>query len=573
MPIRNTDIADIFNRMANLLEIDGANPFRVRAYRNAARTAAGLGRELADMVAGQEDLSRLPGIGKDLAGKIEEIVHTGALRQLQALEARVPPGLNDLLRVPGLGPRRVQALYRNLGVSNLAQLEAAVRQNRIREVDGFGKKTEQSIRESLARIEKRRERFPLPEAEQRAADLVAHLRAGRGIRRITVAGSYRRRQETVGDLDVLVVCGRDADVMDRLVRYGEVDKIVSRGSTRSSVILKCGLQVDLRVVPASAYGAGLHYFTGSKAHVVALRRMGVARGLKINEYGVYRGNRRVAGKTEAEVYAQLDLPCIPPELRENEGEIEAAQAHCLPTLVELDDIRGDLHSHTRWSDGHDDLEAMAKAARDRGYAYLAVTDHSRRVAMANGLDAKRLAAQIERIDRLNENLGSFRLLKAIEVDILEDGTLDLPDAILKDLDLRVCAIHYGLDLPRERQTRRILKAMENPYFNILAHPTGRLIGQRRGSDIDMERIMAAARQAGCILELNADPRRLDLTDAHCRMAKERGVKVAVSTDAHSTDGLGFMRFGIGQARRGWLEAQDVVNTRGRDALLKSMRRS
>jgi DNA polymerase (family 10) len=301
--------------------------------------------------------------------------------------------------------------------------------------------------------------------------------------------------------------------------------------------------------------------------------MGVARGLKINEYGVYRGNRRVAGKTEAEVYAQLDLPCIPPELRENEGEIEAAQAHCLPTLVELDDIRGDLHSHTRWSDGHDDLEAMAKAARDRGYAYLAVTDHSRRVAMANGLDAKRLAAQIERIDRLNENLGSFRLLKAIEVDILEDGTLDLPDAILKDLDLRVCAIHYGLDLPRERQTRRILKAMENPYFNILAHPTGRLIGQRRGSDIDMERIMAAARQAGCILELNADPRRLDLTDAHCRMAKERGVKVAVSTDAHSTDGLGFMRFGIGQARRGWLEAQDVVNTRGRDALLKSMRRS
>jgi DNA polymerase (family 10) len=378
---------------------------------------------------------------------------------------------------------------------------------------------------------------------------------------VTVAGSYRRRRETVGDLDILVTAAKGAPVIARFVGYEDVAEVISRGTTRSTVVLRNGLQVDLRVVPKVSYGAALHYFTGSKAHNIAVRRMGVARGLKINEYGVSKGEKRIAGRSEKEVYAEVGLPYIEPELRENQGEIEAALKKRLPRLVSLEDIRGDLHTHSTASDGHASIEAMAMAAQARGHAYFAVSDHSRRVTIAHGLDARRLARQIGQIDWLNDELKGIRVLKSSEVDILEDGTLDLPDAILAQLDLTVCAVHSKFDLPRDRQTERIIQAMDNPNFNILAHPTGRLLGQRPAYDVDMERLMQAAKERNCILEVNAQPERLDLTDTHCRLAKEIGVKVAISTDAHSTRDLDLLRFGIAQARRGWLEPDDVINTR------------
>ncbi|MCF8052086.1 MAG: DNA polymerase/3'-5' exonuclease PolX [Desulfobacterales bacterium] len=573
MPIQNADIAEIFSRVANLLEIEGANQFRVRAYRNAARTVGSLPRNAADMVEAEEDLSKLPGIGKDLAGKIAEIVKTGSLDQLEELEERTPAELNELMNISGLGPKRVSALYHELGVTNRKELKAAAEKEKIRDVEGFGKKTEQSILEELSKKEEGEKRVPLMQAEQRAAPLIDYLKNSKGIKKITVAGSYRRCKETVGDLDILVTCKKDSNVMDRFADYEDVEKVVSKGSTRSTVVLKSGLQVDVRVLPQVGYGAGLHYFTGSKAHNIAVRKRGVDRKFKINEYGVFKGKERVAGKTEEEVYEKVGLPYIEPELREDRGEIEAAEKDSLPNLVRQKDIRGDLHAHTKATDGQASLEEMAKAAKKLGYDYLAVTDHSKKVTMAKGLNESRLADQIEEIDRLNEKLDDFRVLKGIEVDILEDGSLDLPDDILKELDVRVCSVHYSQNLSRKKQTKRVLKAMENPYFNILGHPTGRIIGQREPYEIDLEEIMKQARENGCFLELNAEPDRLDLTDTHCKMAKEIGVKLAISTDAHSTASLEFMRFGIGQARRGWLEADDVLNTRSLGDLMKLLKRA
>ncbi len=572
MPVQNVDVSEIFRRIANLLEIEGANPFRVRAYRNAARSVDSLPRNISEMVEAGEDLTELPGVGKDIAGKISEIVNTGALKQLKDLEGRTPAELDKLMNISGLGPRRVKALYMNLGIKSLEDLKTAAEEQKIRELNGFGEKTEQSILESLAGAEQEEQRIQLHEAEQRAAPLVEYLKDHEGVERITVAGSYRRRKETVGDLDILAVCKKNQSVMEYFTVYEDVQKVVSKGDTRSTVVLKSGLQVDLRVLPEAGYGAGLHYFTGSKAHNIAVRKKAVKRNLKINEYGVYRGDERIAGKTEQEVYDQVGLAYIEPELREDDGEIEAAETDNLPALAALEDIRGDLHSHTKASDGHDTLEDMVQAAQNLGYEYLAVTDHSKRVAMANGLDAGRLERQIERINKLNEKLDGFRILKGVEVDILEDGSLDLDDDILEKLDIRVCSIHYNLSLSREKQTSRILKAMENPYFNILGHPTGRIIGQRKGYEIDLEKIMKTAAESGCFMELNADPQRLDLTDTHCRMAGESGVKIAIATDAHSRGSLEFMRFGVNQARRGWMGPENVINTRNCEDLLKLIKR-
>jgi DNA polymerase (family 10) len=409
-------------------------------------------------------------------------------------------------------------------------------------------------------------------AEQIAGPLLEYLKAAKGVKQAVIAGSYRRRKDTVGDLDILVTAKRGSEVMKRFAAYDEVGEVVSQGTTRSTVILRSGLQVDLRVVPEASYGAALHYFTGSKDHNIAIRTLAVKKGLKVNEYGVFKGEERIAGKTEKEVYALFDLPFIPPELRENHGEIEAARKKRLPKLIALDDIRGDLHAHTKATDGRYTAEEMALAAKARGYDYLAICDHSKHVTIAKGLDAKRLAKQIDEIDRLNEKLKGVRLLKSTEVDILDDGTLDLPDSILKELDLRVCAIHYQFGLSAEKQTERIIRAMDNRYFNILAHPTGRLMGEREAYAVDMQKLMEAALERGCFLEVNAQPERMDLSDMHCRMAKDMGLKLAISTDAHTTANLDFMRFGIDQARRGWLEADDVLNTRSWKELTKLLAR-
>jgi len=573
MPVQNSDVSDIFNKMADLLEIEGANPFRVRAYRNASRSVSSLSRSVSDMLESGEDLTDLPGIGKDLAGKIKEIVETGSLALFEELEGKTPSGLSQLMKVEGLGPKRVRALNRNLGVTSLKELEEAARKGKVRELDGFGEKTEQKILEELEAYEGIEKRIKLIEAEQRARSIVEYLKGVKGVKKITVAGSYRRRKETVGDLDILVTCKRGAQVMERFVNYEDVKKVVSQGNTRATIILRSGLHVDLRVVPQVSYGAALHYFTGSKAHNIAVRKLGVKKNLKINEYGVFKGDDRIAGKTEKEVYNQVDLPYIEPELRENRGEVEAAQKGSLPRLIDLKDLRGDLHAHTKATDGHATLEEMAESAKARGYEYLAITDHSRKVSIAHGLDARRLARQIQEIDQLNEKLRDIILLKGIEVDILKDGTLDLPDAVLKELDVVVCSVHYHRRLSRRKMTERVIRAMDNPYFNIFAHPTGRLINDREPYQIDLERIIEAARERGCFLEINANPDRLDLSDSHCRMAKDMGLKLAISTDAHSVANMDFIRYGVDQARRGWLEPDDILNTRSLKQLKKMLKRT
>jgi DNA polymerase (family 10) len=571
MPIHNAEIAEIFNEYADLLEIKGANRYRVRAYRTAARNVSNLSRSAAEMLSKKEDISELPGFGKDLAGKVADIVNTGKLPQLEELKKELPEELIDISKLEGLGPKRTGVLYQKLGITSIDQLQEAAEKQKVRDLSGFAAKTEQKILDEIGRkgeAGEGKKRYKLSVIEELAGPLLDYLSNLNGVKRVEAAGSYRRRKETVGDLDILVTHKKKADVMKRFVEYEDVERVVSKGDTRSTVVLRFGVQVDLRAVAEASYGAALHYFTGSKAHNIAVRKMGVKRGLKINEYGVFRGNDRIAGRTEDEVYGKVDLPYIQPELRENNGEIETAQKGKLPELVRLDDIRGDLHSHTRATDGRSSLEEMAQAARERGYEYLAITDHSKHVTVARGLDARRLGEQIEEIDRLNEKLHDIVLLKGIEVDILEDGSLDLPDDILKKLDLVVCAVHYKFNLSAEKQTDRIIKGIDNPYFTILAHPTGRMIGQRDPYQLDMERLMKAAKESNCFLEINAQPDRLDLTEVYAKMAKEMGIMIAISTDAHSVNELDFMRFGAYQARRGWLESEDVLNTRSWKELKK-----
>lgn len=559
MPVHNSEIAELFEKLADLLEVEGANPFRVRAYREAARTVRGSPRSMSDLLKQGHDLSELPSIGKDLAAKIRTIVDTGKLPALEKVESRTPAALSDLMQIEGLGPKRVKALYESLKIKSLDDLRRAARSGGIHNLKGFGKKTEQMILEHLEHFSGEEARTKLIVAEDIAEPLVQYLSKGKGVKEVVVAGSYRRRKETVGDLDILVTARTDSPIMDLFADYDEVVEVVSKGKTRSTVRFRCGIQVDLRVVPQASYGAALHYFTGSKAHNIAVRKLGANNGYKINEYGVFKGDKRVAGKTEGEVYKKAGLRFIPPELRENRGEMESAANNRLPRLITLQDIRGDLHCHTNATDGHATLKQMAEAAAQRGYEYMSINDHSKHVTVAHGLDKRRLLAQIKAIDKLNEKLDDIVVLKSVEVDILEDGSLDLPDGVLKELDFTVCAVHYGFNLPRNKQTQRILRAMDNVHFNILAHPTGRLINRREPYEIDLEKIMQAARKNGCFLELNAHPDRLDLTDEACKMAKEMRLKVALSTDAHSVDDLDLMRFGINQARRGWLERDDVIN--------------
>jgi len=562
MPVHNTEIADMFEQLADLLEIREDNPFRIRAYRNAARVIRSHGRSMAELVDSGADLAELPGIGADLAGKIATIVRTGKLPLLDQLRAKVPPPLVEMTRIEGLGPKRAKALYRALRIRSLEDLQRAARSGRIREIKGFGARTEQLIGQRAARLASTERRIKLADAEDIVGPLVEHLRAVDGVKNVEVAGSYRRRRDTVGDLDLVVSASRNAPgAMDALVGHEDVAEVLAKGSTRGTVRLRNGVQVDLRVVNPASFGAALYYFTGSKAHNIAVRRLAIARGLKLNEYGLFKGDRSVGGRTEQDVFDAVDLPFIPPELREDRGEIEAARKKRLPALVEVTDIRGDLHCHTKATDGRDTLEAMARAAAARGYEYVSANDHTKRVSIAHGLDRRRLLQQVRAIDKLNAKLQGIVVLKSAEVDILDDGSLDLPDSVLKELDFTVCAIHYGLNRSREKQTERILRAMDNPYFTILAHPTGRLINAREPYDIDLERVLTAARERGRILEVNAHPDRLDLDDQGCRMAKEAGVRVAISTDAHRVSDLDFMRFGIDQARRGWLERDDVVNTR------------
>ena len=572
MAVHNASIAETLRHVADLLEIEGANPFRIRAYRRAALTIEDLPQSAAKMVAEGKTLVGLPGIGKDLAGKIAEIVKTGRLGALTEIEARTPTTLTALTTVPGLGPKRVHRLHEAFGIKTLKDLERAARAHKIRELRGFTAKTEETILAEIERGKEREQRFKIATAEDFAQTLCAYLQSDPAIGRVIVAGSYRRRKDTVGDLDILVTCAKGQAAVDHFVAYDEVAKIIAKGSTRATVMLRSGIQVDLRVVPARSYGAALHYFTGSKSHNIAIRKLGMARGLKINEYGVFRDGKRVGGRTEEEVFAAVKLPYIEPELREDRGEIQAAFAGKLPKLISLEDIRGDLHVHTEASDGKSSLREMVEAAKARGYEYVAITDHSKHVTVARGLDEKRLSKQLDEIDKLSEEFGDFHILKSSEVDILADGKLDLNDTMLRRLDVVVAAVHYNFELDARKQTERMLRAMDNKYMSILAHPSGRLLGEREAYPVDLERVIEGAKDRGVALELNAHPARLDLDDVHCKLAKELGAKLVISTDAHSTFGLDTMRFGIGQARRAWLERKDVLNSQSWARLKKAIAR-
>jgi DNA polymerase (family 10) len=572
MPVHNKDISDIFNEVADLLEIKGENRFRIRAYRDAARTISGLSERAADLVKQNKDLRELPGIGRDLAEKIKTIVKKGSLPLLSDLKKELPSGLSDMMKISGLGPKRIKAIYEEFDIRSMTDLKKAVSRGKIRDLEGFGEKTEENLKESIKRFEGTRERILISEAEEITAPLVEYLKEDKRLKSIEVAGSNRRKKETVRDIDILVTCKKGCKIMDRFTGYEDVKKVISRGEKRSSVILKSGLQVDLRLFAQASYGAAMVYFTGSKAHNVKIRKMAVKKKLKINEYGVFKGKKKKAGKSEPQVYKQIELPFIEPELREDRGEVEAGLKGGLPSLITLGDIRGDLHTHSQLTDGHNTLEEMAEAAVKAGYEYVANTEHSKHVSIAGGIDQKELAKQIKRIDRLNKRLKGIIFLKGIELDILSDGKLDLPDSILKDLDLRVCAVHYKFDLPRKKQTDRIIKAMDNKYFNVLAHPTGRMINKRPPYELDMEKIMKAAKDRGCALEVNSHPQRLDLSDIDCRTAKDMGVKLAISTDAHSTSDISLMKYGIWQARRGWIEPEDVINTGNLTELKKFLKR-
>lgn len=560
--MNNAQVATVFELIADLLEFQNANPFRVRAYRQGARVIHDLGEPVAQIVNDpQRSLTDYQGIGKDLADKVATLVHTGSLPMLEELQAQVPESVLALLRVPGLGPKKAALLHRELGIQSLDQLRAACEAHRVQELKGFGEKTEQHILAGLDLAATAGDRMYWATADQYVQEILAHLRGTPGLQHLEPAGSYRRGRETVADLDFLVTAQQPAAVMDRLAEFPDVAQVLARGDTKMSVRLSRGVQVDLRVVPVESFGAAWQYFTGSKEHNVQLRSRAKSLGLKVNEYGVFRGEQTIAGCTEEEVYRALDLSWIPPELREAREEFAWAEAGTLPDLVELGDIHGDLHMHTTATDGTATLEEMAAAAQVRGLKYIAITDHSQRVTMANGLDSKRLRAQWKAIDRLNQKLDGFTVLKGVEVDILEKGGLDLPDDVLAEADWVVASVHYGQNQPRERITARILEALDHPHVSAIAHPTGRLINRRKPYEVDLDAVFRRAQERGKLLELNANPARLDLDDLACAAARKHGIPVVISTDAHSVEGLDVMRYGILQARRGGLTKADVANTR------------
>lgn len=565
--MNNDTIADAFDQVADLLEFQGANSFRIRAYRNGARTIRDYPQSLSSLASeGKSKLTEIDGIGDDLAQKICTLVQTGSLPMLVELKEQIPESVLALLRIPGMGPKKAAALYNQLGIKSLEELKTACDAGEVRKLKGFGAKTEQLILQGMAIAEQANQRILWADADAVAQNLAEHMRGCDAIEKMEFAGSYRRGKETIGDLDLLVVSSDVKAVMDQFDAFAGKASVTARGDTKMSIRTESGLQIDLRVVPQESFGAALQYFTGSKDHNVVLRGLAKDRGLKINEYGLFRvtdnGEEYIAGKTEEEIYHYLKLPLFPPEIRESRQEYEWAKSGELPVLVEESDIQGDLHMHTHATDGSGSIEEMVAAAQKRGLSYIAITDHSQRVSMARGLDPARLLAQWEEIDRIRPTLPKgFTLLKGIECDILEAGGMDLPDEVLAQADWVLASVHYGQKQSREQITERILGAIENPHVSCVAHPTGRLLNRREPYEVDLDAVFAACKKHGKLLELNANPWRLDLNDVYCAAAKQHGIPIVVNTDAHSVDGLNVLRYGILQARRGGLTKEDVANTR------------
>ena len=565
--MKSYEIARVFERMADVLELTGGNPFRIRAYRRAAQNLETLSEDV-ETLARADRLDEIPGVGADLAGKIEEYLRSGHIKEVDAACRTVPRGVVELLDVPGIGPKTAKQLYEREGVSSLAKLEQLARAGKLRGLRGIQARTEENILRGIALLRGGQARMPLGRALPLGRELVAALEDVRGVKTATLAGSMRRMKETVGDIDLLVTSSEPATVIKAFTGLRHVATVLERGTTKASVRHREGIQVDLRVVEPECFGAALMYFTGSKQHNIRIRAMGMKRGLKISEYGVVRetSGRRIAGATEEEVYAAVGLPWIPPELREDAGEVEAARARRLPELVALGDVRGDLHCHTNATDGHHSIEALVDAAAARGYAYVAVTDHSRATRVAGGLSIDELRAHVHRIRGVAKKHPDITVLAGTECDILPDGRLDYPDRVLAELDLVIAAVHTRFKQSKREMTRRICAALANPHVDILAHPTGRLIGEREPYDVDVDQVLRAAQRHDKAVEVNGYPDRLDLCDVHARRARDLGVLLAVGTDTHMLDHLGYMELGIATARRGWVGASSVINTWSVDKL-------
>lgn len=557
----NSEIAAVFSEIADLLELTGGDPFRVNSYRKAARSIEDLPEDIVD-VANRGELQKIPGVGKGTAERIMQYLKTGKVTVHQELLDLIPRGLPELLTVPGLGPKKVQALYRELGVTSMADLEAVIADGRAEKLPGFGKKSVEKIAEGLAFLKRSAGRTPLGAALPLAEGLRDAVREFAGVRRAEIAGSARRGCETVGDIDLLCIADDGEKVVNAFAKLPEVTGVRAAGGTKGSVLVagpvRGEIQVDLRVVPEESFGAALQYFTGSKEHNVRLRELAVRKGWKLNEYGLFDGDRRIAGREEEEIYEKLDLRPIPPELREDRGEIECGGE--LPRLVSLADIKGDMHVHSTASDGRSTIEEMAEAARKRGYRYLAICDHSKSSVIANGLDEVRLLRHVQDIRAVSERIKGLTLLAGIECDILANGSLDYSDDILAQLDWVIASIHSAQQQDRASLTRRSIAAMENPYVCCLGHPSGRLLGRRDAMDLDWDEIFAAAARTGCALEISASWQRLDLKDVHIRQAIDAGCRLAISTDAHSTDQLDQMSLGVQTARRGWATPEHILNT-------------
>ena len=570
--LKNLELSRMFDRIARMLKIKGENPFKIRAYEKITLVLENLPIDI-ETIYQQGGLNNIPGVGEAIAKKIEEFLTTGKLEYYEKLKETIPSGVIELLDISEVGPKTAKLLYEELGVDNIEKLEKAVRQHQIKDLPGMGEKSETNILRGIELYKRRKERVLLGTALPLAEEIVESLHQLKETNKISFAGSLRRKKETIGDIDILVTSQKPEKIMKTFTSLPQVREILAEGPTKSSVITKDDIHVDVRVVEPISFGAALQYFTGSKTHNIKLRELAIKRGLKINEYGVFdsKTGQRVTGEEEEEVYRILDLPFIPPELREDRGEIEAAQENKLPRLVEYHQIKGDLHLHSKWSDGVHTIKQMAEAAKKKGYRYIAITDHSQSLKFAGGLSEERLKEQVELIQKLNQELKNFTIISGIEVDIKSDGSLDFSDEILSKLDVVIAAIHSGFKQESKIITGRLVGAMQNRFVSIIAHPTGRLIGYRESYQVDIDKIMDMAAKTGTILEINAYPERLDLNDIYCRMAKDRGVQLAIETDAHSIDGLEFMNLGVDVARRGWLEEKDVVNTLPLDKLLKRLK--
>lgn len=572
--VSNYDVGRIFLEMAEALELRGEDPFRIRAYQNAARTVLALSEPL-QAIRDRGELRELEGIGERMAAKIEEILDTGHLRQHDELMREFPPGVMELMRVPGIGPRTAETLYEQLGVTNIDELERAAQEGRIRELRGFGKKSEENILQNIERARRTTARVPLARAYPLAQQIIAALKRTAPVAEIATAGSLRRMREDVGDIDILVTSDDPAAVMAAVTRLPEVQRIIATGPTKTTILTNIGLQVDVRAVEPRNFGAALQYFTGSKAHNVKLRTIAVRQGYKLSEYGIFRADtdERIGGREEEDMYRPLGIAMYPPELREDRGEIELGLKGVVPNFVEVRDIRGDLHVHTDWSDGHASIREMALAARARGYEYVAISDHSLGRGIAHGLTVERLREQIREIRALNDALAGIIILAGAEVDIRRDGSLDYPDEVLAELDLCIASVHSAFGLSQRDQTERVLRAMRNPYLDILGHPTGRLIGSRDPINLDMRRLMREAADRGVAMEVNSWPERLDLNDEHILLARELGVPLVLNTDTHEPGHYENIFYGVATARRGWAVPADILNTLPLKRFLTRLRRN